>query len=277
MLNTYKRWLIAGIFPVLLISCATSPTGRTQLLLVSPEIAIQEAQLVYSGMVDQAARSNSLLADAALVERVGTITGKLVTRAVERWPHTASWNWSVMLIDAPDVPNAFCAAGGLMGIYSGLVSGLDLNDDELAQVMGHEIGHAIANHSAEKMSVASLQQTAALVVAIETEDQGLVDLTNLLSQLGVGLPNSRTAEYEADEIGMELAVLAGYAADAGEAVWRKFAELPGDRPLEFLSTHPSEENRRERLSILADQYRDRAPSAPTEPYSVEVHWDSGID
>ena len=275
MWKTLKSLSIASLGAALLVSCATSPTGRSQFLIVSPEAAIERSALTYAEMVDDARGSEALLNDPALAERVATITGRLVARTVEVWPHTADWNWSVMLIDDPDTPNAFCAAGGLMGIYSGLVSNLDLTDDELAQIMGHEIGHAIANHTAEKMSMSTVQRIAVLAVAIETGDRGLTDLTNSLSQLGILLPNSRTAEYEADEIGMELAVQAGYDPAAGAAVWEKFAQLPGDGPPEFLSTHPSEDNRRQRLLDLADQYRGLAPTNPPEPYPVTIHWDSG--
>ena len=277
MTRLTKNLAGAGILALFLVSCATSPTGRSQFLLVSPEAAIQRSALTYAEMVDDAARSNDLLRDSALAERVATISGRLVARTVEIWPHTAGWNWSVMLIDDPDTPNAFCAAGGLMGIYSGLVSKLDLNDDELAQIMGHEIAHAVANHTAEKMSMATVQQIAVLAVALETEDRGLTDLTNSLTRLGVLLPNSRTAEYEADRIGMELAVLAGYDPAAGAAVWEKFAALPGASPPEFLSTHPAEYNRRDRLLDLAEQFRGQAPTNPPEPYPVTIHWDSGVD
>lgn len=95
-----RFWLAPVLCSLLLVSCATSPTGRSQLL-----------------------------------------------------------------IDDPDIPNAWCMPGGLMAIYTGLVYGLDLNDDEIAQIMGHEIGHAIANHSAEQMSIAGLQEIASAVVA----------------------------------------------------------------------------------------------------------------
>ena len=277
MLKTIKSLFVAGLLAGFFASCATSPTGRSQLLIVSPEAAIQRSALTYAEMVDSAASSDKLLNDPALAERVGAITGRLVARAVEVWPHTAGWNWSVMLIDDPDTPNAFCTAGGLMGVYSGLVSRLDLNDDELAQVMGHEIGHAIANHTAEKMSMSAVQRIAVLAVGLETEDRDLADLTNSLTLLGVLLPNSRTAEREADQIGMELAVQAGYDPAAGESVWQKFADLPGDSPPEFLSTHPSRESRGDRLKQLAQQYRGQAPANPPEPYPVTVHWDSGTN
>ena len=175
--------------------------GRSQLLLVTPEEAIVQSRYAYAQVLNYYTDNEDLSSDAELANRISEITGRLVSVAVEIWPNTAGWNWSVMLIDDPENPNAWCMAGGLMAIHTGLVYGLDLNDDEIEQIMGHEIGHAIANHTAERMSIASLQGIATAVVASEFEDQELVDLTNTLSQLGVGLPNSRIQEYESDEIG----------------------------------------------------------------------------
>ena len=267
-----RYWLAPVLCFLLFVSCATSPTGRSQLLLVSPEEAILEARTAYAEALDYYTGNEELASDAELAYRIGEITGRLVSVAVEIWPNTAGWNWSVMLIDDPENPNAWCMAGGLMAIYTGLVYGLDLNDDEIAQIMGHEIGHAIANHTAEHMSIIGLQEVASAVVASEFEDPDLVDLTDTLSQLGLGLPNSRTQEYESDEIGMELAVLAGYAPEAGESVWNKLMNFSDIETIEFFSTHPSDENRRNRLIEMASRYEGQDLRDFPEPYPVTMHW-----
>ena len=144
-------WLAVA---VALSGCVTSPTGRSQFLLVSPDAAIAESRVAYLATVRQLQREDKLLNDPLLAERVGEVTGRVVAATVARYPHTAGWNWSVALIDGPETVNAWCMAGGRMAVYSGLVHQLDLTDDELAQIMGHEIAHAVANHTAERMSMA---------------------------------------------------------------------------------------------------------------------------
>ena len=104
----------------MLAGCATSPTGRSQLLLISPESAIVESRKAYISTVQQLDSENKLLDDQALADRVQLITGRLVTIAVQDFPHTRDWDWSVALIDGPDTVNAWCMAGGRMAVYSGL-------------------------------------------------------------------------------------------------------------------------------------------------------------
>ena len=255
-----------------LASCATSPTGRTQLMIVSPDMAVEESRLAYVETLKELEASGEFLKDPALADRVGEITGRLVAAAVRAWPHTSRWDWSVALIDDPEMVNAWCMAGGRMAVYSGLVSKIDLNDDELAHVMGHEISHAIANHSAEQMSLAILQGLAVTAIGLETQDRGTTLLADMLATVALSLPNSRTAEYEADELGMGLVAAAGYDPDAAVSLWKKMSEseqrLGG---LEFLSTHPNPENRVVRLQALADRHRAQSPDMPPKPYPVRIY------
>jgi predicted Zn-dependent protease len=126
-------------------------------------------------------------------------------------PETENWDWSIKIIDDPKTVNAWAMAGGKMALYSGLVIQLKATDDELAQVLGHEIAHALANHSAEKMSVAMATSVGVVVVGVAADRKGLA-LTGaaLAAALAVQRPNSRAAESEADRIGIELAAKAGY-------------------------------------------------------------------
>jgi len=262
-----RRALLAIPLVWVLVSCATSPTGRTQLLVVPPDMAISESRLAYAQTVREMMLAGDLLHDPVLAERVGTITGRLVGAAVRRWPHTSGWEWSVALIDAPDTVNAWCMAGGRMAVYSGLVHRLDLSDDELANVMGHEIAHAIANHSAEQMSIALLRGLAVLAVAVETGDRSNARSADMLASIALSLPNSRTAEYEADQLGMELAAAAGYNPWAAVSLWEKMGAMRGSPGLlEFLSTHPNPSNRSTRLATLANQLQTRPQSTPPVPY-----------
>ena len=253
-----------------LAACATSPTGRPQLLLVSPETAISVSAAAYSDTLLQLRREDRLLDDPSLAARVDEIAGRVVAAAVRRYPHTAQWQWSVALIDAPDELNAWCMAGGRMALYSGIVYRLQLTDDELAQVIGHEVSHAIANHTAERMSVALVTQLGLVAVAHDSDDPDTVRAVQLAAQLAVELPNSRAGESEADRLGMELAALAGYQPAAAASVWEKMAAAGESGVPRFLSTHPSPDSRRDTLAALARVMQPLLPPTPPAPHAVDV-------
>ena len=141
-----------------------------------------------------------------------------------------------------------------MAIYTGMWEKLKATDDELAQVMGHEIGHALANHTQERMSVAygSGIGTQIAAIALGVRDQGAV-LMQQAAVVAIALPNSRESESEADQIGIELAARAGYDPKAGVTLWEKMAKVGGKAPPQFLSTHPSPENRAARLKELGEK------------------------
>ena len=253
-----------------LAGCATSPTGRTQLLLVSPEAAIAHSAPAYLSMVEQLSEKHGLLADPVLADRIAVITGRLVAAAERQYPHTRAWDWSVALIDDPDTVNAWCMAGGRMGVHSGLIVQLDPTDDELAQVMGHELSHAIANHTAEQMSLAIAQTLGVLAIAV-AEDEEAANAASTAAELAIALPNSRTAETEADRIGIELAARAGYAPSAAATLWKKMTNVgDGRRPPEFLSTHPSPDRRLETLADLAEAMRPLLPETPPIAREVQI-------
>jgi predicted Zn-dependent protease len=132
---------------------------------------------------------------------------------------------------------------------------IEPTDDELAQVMGHEISHALANHTAEKMSVAMATQAGVAAAGILSEDNaGLVmGAAALAAQYAIQLPNGRAAETEADEIGIELAAKAGYNPNAAVSLWQKMAAAGGEGPPQFMSTHPSPANRQQKLDELVPQ------------------------
>jgi predicted Zn-dependent protease len=166
-------------------------------------------------------------------------------------------------------------AGGRMAVYTGLLQKIDPTDDELAQVMGHEISHALANHTAERMSVA-LATNAGIVIAgiLSDNPQRTMSVAATAAALAVQLPNSRTAESEADQIGIEIAAKAGYNPNAAVSLWRKMEKAGGDSPPEFLSTHPSPENREQRLAELAPKmmpfYEQAKGDAPRHPVNNAV-------
>jgi predicted Zn-dependent protease len=203
-------------------ACATSPTGRKQLMLVSEQQAISASRQAYVQEIGKYQQQGKLVTDPRLLNRVEVITERLVAQAVLMRPDSAKWEWSVQVIDEPKTVNAWCMAGGRMAIYTGLIQKIDPTDDELAQVMGHEIAHALANHTAERMSVAMASQAGVIAAGILADNPGAAMATTATAaKLAVDLPNSRTAETEADRIGIELAAKAGFDPRAAVTLWQK--------------------------------------------------------
>jgi predicted Zn-dependent protease len=249
-----KRLCILFLVSLLLVACATSPTGRRQLMLVSEQEAISASKVAYAQTLKPLAEEGKVDNDPALKQRVTKITERLVAQAVKMRPATAKWEWSIKVIDDPEVVNAWCMAGGKMAIYTGLIEKVHPTDDEIAQVMGHEIAHALANHQAEKMSVAMATSLGVAAVGAASDRPGLaVPAAAAAAALAVTLPNSRTAETEADRIGIELAAKAGYDPRAAVTLWEKMGKVGGRNPPQFLSTHPSPANRQQVLRQLVPQ------------------------
>jgi len=250
-MNSMQRLLVIILLSSAMVGCATSPTGRHQLMLVSEQSSIVSSKEAYLSTVKELDDAGKISTDRAIDKRVKTITGRLITEAIKMRPDTANWEWSVVVIDDPEMVNAWCMAGGRMAIYTGLLLQIEPTDDELAQVMGHEISHALAAHTAEKMSVQMAAAIGVAVVGIASDNTG-VALTGaaLTAMLAVTLPNSRAAENEADQIGIELAARAGYDPRAAAVLWQKMGENSKSGTPQFLSTHPSPGNRQERLAKL---------------------------
>jgi len=252
---------------VLIAACATSPTGRRQLMIVSEDSAIAASKQAYTEMLKPYAEKGKIDNDPALKTRVNRITGRLIAQAIKMRPETQNWEWSIKIIDDPETVNAWAMAGGKMALYTGLVAKVKPTDDELAQVLGHEIAHALAKHSAEKMSVAMASQIGVVAVGVAADRKGLA-LTGaaLAAALAVQMPNSRAAETEADRIGIELAAKAGYDPHAAITLWQKMAKVGGKGPPEFLSTHPAPQNREKTLAALVPQmmpYYEQKGTRPT--------------
>ena len=267
------RWL--GLLALAaLAGCATSTlTGRSQLMIVSEERAISGSASAYSSMIGGFRKKARIEEGTPRAERVREITDRLIAQAVRFRPDSASWSWEVQVIQEPKVVNAFCMAGGKMGIYTGFWEKLQATDDEVAAVMGHEIGHALASHTREKMSVGLGAQAGALILAalLSRNDPGgfnrNADAMQSAAALAVTLPNSREAENEADQIGIELAARAGFDPRAAVSVWEKMQKEGGRAP-EFLSTHPSHDTRIQNLSALVprvDPLYQAAKNAKPDP------------
>lgn len=264
-----KKLFIALAALLLVSGCQTNPiSGRSQLMLVSEDAAISASREAYVAMLKPIEEKGQLDNNPATRARVVGITEKLVAQAIRYRPETEQWNWSVHVIDDPKTVNAWCMAGGRMAIYTGLIQQLNASDDEIAQVMGHEIGHALLSHTAEKMSRAMAMQAGVGVLAATQANSkygGLaVQGATLAAVVAVELPNSREAESEADRIGIELAAKAGYNPRAAVTLWDKMSQLGGGKSgFDFMSTHPAPGKRMEALSKLVPEmlpyYQDKSP------------------
>jgi predicted Zn-dependent protease len=254
---------LASLF--LLAGCTASPlTGRSQYLLVSESMAVSQSAAAYTQMMGELDKKKRIEADTPRARKVREITDRLIAQAVRVRPDSKDWAWEVKVIDDPKTVNAFCMAGGKMAIYSGMWEKLKATDDEIAQVMGHEIAHALADHTRERMSIAMTSQMVTTAAAVAVTIAGPRDDSRpalalagmqLASVLAIQLPNSREGEAEADQIGIELAARAGFEPKAAVTLWQKMGQEGGGGPPEFLSTHPSPQNRAARLAQLGDQVR----------------------
>ena len=218
--------------------------------LVSEKEAEDQSALAYQQTLKDAQGKKLLNTDSAETQRVRAIAQRLIAQVGVFRPDAANWKWEVNVQESKEV-NAYCMAGGKIMVYTGLIDQLKPSDDELAAVMGHEISHALREHVREQMSRAKAQQLgligAAALVGLSTKsgDNAMrtLALGGAVAAVALTLPNSRTAEHEADEMGLELAARAGYDPNAAVTLWDKMSKLGGAKPPEILSTHPSNESR----------------------------------
>ena len=271
MIMRAGQWAILAVW-VLLSSCAVSPTGRTHYIIISPDAAIIESEAAYLDTVRQLDDEDKLVGDPLTVARVARITGRLVSIAVADFPASADWKWGVAIVDDAETVNAWCMAGGRMAVYTGLFDQLELTDDEFAQIMGHEISHALANHTAERMSRAMATAAGVAVIGAASDNSGAaVAGAAVLANVALTLPNSRDAENEADVMGMVLATKAGYDPEASVTLWQKMGDLSDERPAEFLRTRPAPENRQATLNAMIPRRLEINPDrtkAPIHPVTI---------
>jgi predicted Zn-dependent protease len=220
-------------------------------MLVSSAEVDRAAAQQYAQTIAAARQKGLLDRNPAEVQRVQTIANRLIVQTSAFRKDAPGWKWEVHVITS-DQLNAWCMPGGKMAVYSGLIEKLKLTDDELAAIMGHEIAHALREHGRERVSQQMATSTA---VGIASAALGLgsggSQLAGMVAQVTFTLPNSRLHEQEADRIGVELAARAGYDPRAAVSVWQKMAQAGGSSPPQFLSTHPSAENRIQDLEVYA--------------------------
>lgn len=248
-MRNLKQNLLIILSTFLLSSCISSTTiggvgsDRSQLMLVGYEEMDNQAQQAYSEILADAKNKGVLDKDTKLTKRIQKIAKELISHTGQFRPDALNWNWEVHTITSPTL-NAWCMPGGRIVVYSGLVEKLKLNDAEIAAIMGHEMAHALREHSRER---ASQEQAKLLGISVLTKIinmNGLEQMAlNLAAKYTITLPFSRSNETEADLIGAELMARAGYDPKSAIDVWKKMSAQNQSHPLEILSTHPSPDTR----------------------------------
>lgn len=261
------------LFTSLLLGTAAAPalaqipeckrSGFTK--AVSAETVEQQAGQQYRQMLQKAQVERQLApADQPQLQRLHYIARRIVPFAPECNPRAKGWRWEVNLIGSRQV-NAFCMPGGKIAFYYGILSELQLDDDEVAMVMGHEVAHALLEHAREQMgknivTTGTLRLGAALL--------GLGNLGDLGAQIGsqlLSLKFSRDDESEADALGLVMAARAGYDPKSGVSLWQKMAAANRGAPPAFLSTHPSGPTRIKDIEARLPQVSPLFQAAPRPP------------
>jgi len=220
--------------------------------LVSSAQMDKSAGEAYAQVLADARKKNQLNQDPAQVARVRAIANRLIPSTAAFRADAPGWKWEVNVITAQEV-NAWCMPGGKIAVYTGLISSLKITDEELAAVMGHEIGHALREHGRERASEQMTEQLGVQVLSVLTGINLETQLTDIILNVTLSLPHSRTQETEADRIGVELAARSGYDPRAAVSLWQKMGKLGGGKPPEWLSTHPSDQTRTRDVQSYAER------------------------
>jgi predicted Zn-dependent protease len=254
-----RRWIVAGAVGLAIAASVPAMAQRAKdddggvkvrrasvvRNLVPAAKLEQAARQQYGQLREQATSRNSLLPpEDAQAKRVERIAQDLLPHTYKWNPRAKGWRWEVIVIKTPTI-NALCMPGGKIAVFTGILDGLKLTDDELAMVLGHEMAHALREHGRARTAKVTLTNVGTLAI-------GLVIGGNVgeLARQGGGLLNlkfNRDDERDADLIGMEIAARAGYDPEAAITLWQKMGQIAGNARPPWLSTHPSNEDRERRM------------------------------
>ena len=259
----FLGYLSCGCCSMFLPSCATAPiTERKQLKIISEAKLNAQAAAIYEKVKKKAKMSN----DKKTLNDIKKIGSKMEAAISEYFYQsniadpTINFDWEYILIDNKKVKNAWCMPGGKIAVYSGMLE-VTKNIDGLAAVMGHEIAHAVAKHSVERASRGMLINVATQVTDIlsggkisQVNRTTGMNTVGLLTQLGILNPFNRKQESEADYLGLIFSSLSGYDIRETTKIWERMKEAnKGKEPPEFMSTHPSSENRIKKINEWVNQ------------------------
>jgi predicted Zn-dependent protease len=237
-LSLLGLWMMA-----MLAACATSPLGRSQLLMFSNSQLDAMGKSAFAQAKEKTPTTKSSVTNAYV-----RCVARAITAAL---PEGQPTTWEVEVFD-DDSANAFALPGGYIGVHTGLLQVAE-NKDQLATVVGHEVAHVLAQHPNERVSTTALAQTGLQLAEIAAGGGGgagqrqLFGLLGMGTQVGILLPFGRAQETEADLLGLDLMAAAGFDPRQSVELWRNMGEQGGERPPEFLSTHPTGSTRIQNL------------------------------
>lgn len=250
--------MLALLASICISACSTSPTGRSQMLLHSAS----ELNKMGAQSFEQMKQQQTISTDKKVNEFVQCVANA-ITPNVDSKVHKGSWE--VVVFDSEQI-NAFALPGGKIGVYTGILNVTE-NADQLAAIIGHEVGHVIAQHSNERLTSTQLSQVGLVVAGVAMAAKDVDNKVLILAGLGVGvqygvlMPYGRAHETEADIIGQDLMAISGFEPRASIKLWQNMAKLSKDAPPEFFSTHPSNQTRinnlTKHLSVSEPLYAQR--------------------
>ena len=256
----FLTYIGCGCGSLFLHSCSSAPiTDRKQLKIIPEAKLNAQAAQIYEKVKEK----EKLSKDTKSLNEIKEI-GKKMENSISIYfdqsnltDPTTNFDWEYILIDNDKVKNAWCMPGGKIAFYSGILP-IAKNKDGIASIMGHEIAHAVARHSAERASTAMLTDFGIMALEKFVLGQRLPQASGYVRQFGLDLPFNRKQESEADYLGIIFSSLAGYNIEESYKVWERMKEEAGSGPAEFWSTHPSPDNRikklKEWIPIVSRQY-----------------------
>tara|TARA_B100001057_G_scaffold233073_1_gene233292 strand:+ start:2631 stop:3455 length:825 start_codon:yes stop_codon:yes gene_type:complete len=254
----FLSYVSCGCGGFILNSCSTAPITERRQLKIIPEAKLNaQAAQIYEKVKEK----EKLSKDSKKINEIKEI-GKKMENSISEYFYqanlkdpTANFDWEYILIDNKKVRNAWCMPGGKIAVYSGILD-VTKNTNGLAAVMGHEIAHAVAKHSVERASRGAILNTGTQLIDIlsggklsQVNRATGMNTVGLLSQLGIMNPFNRKQESEADYLGMIFSSLSGYDIRETVKIWERMKEFnKGKAPPEFMSTHPSADNRIKKIN-----------------------------
>ena len=248
--------------PLLLTSCAdVAMSDRKQIKIFSDDFLHSKAFPAYENFKSNTKLITGTSESQNLIDigfRIKEAINSYYSKLGEEDP-TSNFQWEFVLVDDDQTKNAWCMPGGKIAFYTGIMP-IAKNDDGIASIMGHEIAHAVARHSAERMSTALLVDAGTYALERFILGEPLPGFSRQLRTYGLDLPFNRKQESEADYMGIIFSNLAGFNIEESYKIWERMQESKGSGPAEFFSTHPAPQNRIKKLKEWIPEVRSKYPS-----------------